>query len=77
LEPWLSLLLEPWLSLNVADGVSDGPVGSERPQAVDMTARVRQATAIQLEQRLDIGNPLEMTVSIRGHRQFEPGEVPV
>jgi hypothetical protein len=50
-------LFEPKVSY-AGVGTSDGPVASERPQAVDRTARDRTATAIKLEERRDMGIPL-------------------
>jgi hypothetical protein len=42
----------------MAEGASDGPITSERPQAVVRAASVRQATAIRLEERRDMEDPL-------------------
>jgi hypothetical protein len=41
----------------MAGGMSDGSV-AERPQAVDMAAKTRHATAIKLVERRDMGIPL-------------------
>jgi hypothetical protein len=69
-------LFEPKVS-SAGVGASDGPVGSERPQAVERAARVKQATAIQLEERRDMGIPLKWQFSVRGRRQFEHRGDPV
>jgi hypothetical protein len=59
----------------MAAGASDGPV-AERSQAVVRTARVRQATAIKLEERRDMGIPLKVTVPVRGYAQSGTREIP-
>jgi hypothetical protein len=69
-------LFEPWLS-SIAVGVSDGPVASERPHAVDRAARVKQAIAIRLEERRDIGDLSGDGVEQGGYRQLEALKVPV
>lgn len=69
-------MFDPWVSSSAA-GASDGPVASERPQADVRAARVRQATAIQLEERRDMGIPLKWRFSIRGYRQFDTRDAPV